>query len=58
MTPGVNIELTAVGRGTNAADPDISFLEEPPESTPLIRPASYHLACSRILAFLAAYKPL
>jgi hypothetical protein len=37
---GVNVELSAVGRGTKAADPDISFFDEPPRSTPLIRPAS------------------
>ena len=58
MTMGVDVELIAVGRRRNAADPDIGFLEEPPESTPLIRPASYHLACSRIPAFLAAYNSL
>jgi len=40
IAPSVDVDLTAVGKETNIVDPDLSFLEDPPESTPLIQPAS------------------
>jgi hypothetical protein len=40
MMPSDDAELTAVGRGTKAADPDISFFDELPKSTLLIQPTS------------------